>query len=305
MTNTHKLNMKKNKYIQHFLMFVIFIVLIIIIIICIIILMNCKNELNNYNNDISSKLDDAYEKQNVITNNLEEVDSAQSSLVKEFYLINNLNDTVSNISNNYLSKEDFEYIKNIISNLNNYDLYNYSEIINDMNNINNSINNNDEMIESLYLDKEDISNKTGELSAETINNNYYITCSGLETELIELFDVFYPIGSIYTTVGNQLPLHGTWQKLETNRVLWSDENGNGSLLSPTLPNVKGDAGAYGRDFNISGLFNRTYIATNIGKKNNGWWSDRHFSLANANSIYKDGATVRPPAIEVQMYKRIS
>ncbi len=303
--NSHDINNRNKDSKYRIFVLICLIVIIIIIVICIYFLTNFKKTLDNYDDSISDTITIINEKQDEIAKQLDKVDAANTSLVKDYYSINTMGNAISYISDDHLSRNDFISIKDLLTDYSHMNLYDSSEIISRMNKIKNLININDNNIDSLYLNKEDKSNKTSEISLETTNENNYITCAGLENELIEFFDLFYPIGSIYISVNNEMPKHGTWQKLSTDRTLWSNENGDGSLLDATLPNVKGDAGAYGRDFNISGLFNRSFVATNIGKKNNGTWTNRYFSLARANSIYKDGATVRPPSIKVKMYKRVS
>ncbi|MCQ2751838.1 MAG: hypothetical protein MJ189_01885 [Coriobacteriales bacterium] len=169
-------------------------------------------------------------------------------------------------------------------------------------------------LENLVANKEDKDNKVDVLS-DDLEGDEYLSSDGVLTEFKKFFDDLYPVGSIYISLSGQMPSYGSWTKLESGRVLWSDDTGNGSLLGATLPNVRSGfdyqggptgqcAGAYPRDFGANGAFNRFGGAMKFRRSGSfREYYSKYMDFNHYNSIYQTGATVKPPSIAVTMFKR--
>lgn len=219
-------------------------------------------------------------------------------------LVEEISTNVNSISHNYLNKNKFLEQTNKVGNEEDINLYNFEEdtyllkkgkIINESN---------APLVEIISNTKEDKANKKDTL---VVDNSAYLSSKGLSDELISFFDEVYPVGAIYISIDNTTPPFGVWEKLETESTLWTDDDGTGEVLEPTLPNIKGTFGGSGR--NIGQSSNGPFTIVDQGQcfsngGNSVSYYARFMDFSIYNSIYKDGATVRPPAVAVTMFKRI-
>lgn len=157
------------------------------------------------------------------------------------------------------------------------------------------------------------------------NDEKYIstkmTGEKLKKSLVEsLFDVIYPVGSIYLSINSTLPdnFSGTWERIAEGKCLWgSDSSGSnsGTVVEAGLPNITGNFNHATRKYSSSyldGSFTEGKLidTTYFHYKDNyaDWYtfiSSRitSFDASNSNSIYGNSETVQPPALVVSMWKR--
>lgn len=254
-------------------------------------LLTIADRLNNSNVILSDRIEKAIIKNDNfidLKNNISKI-SKEVSIIKNDYVINKeIQDQLSFLEEFYnsIDYQDFSIQTN-----------------NSIKQTNDAISNNTVSINDLNNTKEDLYNKVNSIEDNTPDDKY-LTTIGFSEEILKLFDRLYPIGSIYCTVGNELPPVGEWTLLPNNRVLWSDSTGAGNLLDPTLPNVKGDAGSNIRGYPTTGPF--SYTTSNANQISNGTKYNLYkmtMNFHNVNTIYQDNATVRPPSITTKMYKR--
>lgn len=131
-----------------------------------------------------------------------------------------------------------------------------------------------------------------------------------------VLDSVHPIGSIFITMDNANPKDilgvGTWERIKTGVTLWSGDGTNtGTELEAGLPNIKG----YYNENCGSGDSTSTDGAIFIDNKRNcPWWSGAvnvnrlnrfNIDASRSNPIYGKSETVQPPAIVVNMWRRIA
>lgn len=251
---------------------------------------------NNVNN-ISDKQEKSIKK-------ADEISLTYQSLLKEKGSYTTYDEKIAEISDVYATIDDYQLVEDLMNGITYTDVYDYSAVVDKVKDAEGIVNKNKDDINYLSDNLEDKANYTADMSTALINNHEFISANGLEEEFVDAFDYFYPIGSIYISIDGTLPSHGTWQQIESNRTLWSVHDGDGSLVEPTLPNVVGNAGKYLRNGGTSGAFSQSGIGSQSGGNSKIGWNSRSMDLSRANSIYQNGATVRPPSIAVAIFKRV-
>jgi hypothetical protein len=141
------------------------------------------------------------------------------------------------------------------------------------------------------------------LKVNTIN-------SQLSSSILSNLQSVYPIGSLYIGVTDVCPianLFGTWEKVSEGRVLQGATASQvpGETVEAGLPNIKGEFNAEDqRDGSPIGAFTSTRIKSGVHSGDGGASQNKFiFDASKSNPIYKDGATVQPPAYLVNIWKR--
>ena len=135
-----------------------------------------------------------------------------------------------------------------------------------------------------------------------------------------LFLLIHPVGSLYLSDNSTSPAElygGTWEKIASNRALMgaSSTNPAGSTAEAGLPNVEGyfafgttTSGAWTKAMAGTGPFSTSgNVTTSLATQYQDFKNSNviiRFSLANANSIYGNSATVQPPAYFTNLWRRI-
>lgn len=135
-----------------------------------------------------------------------------------------------------------------------------------------------------------------------------------------LFLLMHPVGSLYPSDNSTSPAElygGTWEKIASNRALMgaSSTNPAGSTAEAGLPNVEGyfafgtaTSGAWTKAMAGTGPFSTSGNATvSLATQYQDFKNSNvimRFSLAKANSIYGNSATVQPPAYFTNLWRRI-
>ncbi len=303
----YKINLKRKNGFSIIIngIFIILVVICISLELYIISLNRVVQQLENNNNELLKIADELNNNSDLLSSKIEIAVEKNNKFIIFQKDLNKISEEVSFIENDYVSKKEIQDTNTYLNDLcNSIDVQDYNVQMNKtISQTEKAISDNTDTIIDLQDTKEDLDNKTNLIDENTPDDNYLSTI-GLVDEIKKLFDRMYPIGSIYCTVGNDLPAFGEWTLLPNDRVLWSDDVGAGNLLDPTLPNVKGDAGSNIRAYSTSGPF--SYSGSGASQISNG----KSFNLykmtmdfSRVNSIYRDGATVRPPCIKTKIYKR--
>ena len=131
---------------------------------------------------------------------------------------------------------------------------------------------------------------------------------------VNIFDLIYPVGSIYISVNSVSPktlFGGEWEMLPEGYALWTATSDAGSTISAGLPNITGsfqhvvDVGSKA----TSGAFttnwsNKVYFRDG-GSYTEGISSTTYFDASSSNSVYGSSTTVQPPSYKVYIWKRSS
>lgn len=134
-----------------------------------------------------------------------------------------------------------------------------------------------------------------------------------------VLDSVHPIGSIFITMDNANPKDilgvGTWERIANGRTLWGGDGSNtGTELTAGLPIFEGkaefvthkDCLASGGCLKIAPTGKNPYRGTSSGSN----FGDRDIveitlNASDSNPIYGNSETVQPPAIVVNMWRRIA
>lgn len=183
--------------------------------------------------------------------------------------------------------------------------------------------NNDKIVENTIRSSklfdntvENIKIKTGTIEFTKLNTS----TSNANNVLKGIFNILYPVGSVYITTNNTCPIEtyvGTWELVSKGRVLQGANDGQtpGSTIEAGLPNITGEIGirAIVRD-DATGAFYRAgtnqYPESSGGDNNGGtigFKASRGEVHNNSyrNDVYGKSDTVQPPAYLVNIFKRIS
>ena len=136
-----------------------------------------------------------------------------------------------------------------------------------------------------------------------------------------LFLLMHPVGSLYPSDNSTSPAElygGAWEKIASNRALMgaSSTNPAGSTAEAGLPNVEGyfalgntTSGAWAKSMAGTGPFRTSGKGTTALATQYQTFKDSTvtitFSLAKANSIYGNSATVQPPAYFTNIWRRVA
>ena len=147
----------------------------------------------------------------------------------------------------------------------------------------------------------------------------YLQNSVLKSFTHNIFDLVYPVGTIYQTTALSAATQvaakfgGTWEALNNNYFLVNTTNGDaGTLVNEQLPNITGK-------FNTAVWDDRNTMPRDgafIGSgKSSIYMSNRSYQVFSgykiamnahsSNSIYTDNGVVRPNSLQVYMYKRVA
>lgn len=146
----------------------------------------------------------------------------------------------------------------------------------------------------------------------------------------DIFDMLYPVGTIYTSVLSELPsiFFGNgrqWTKVATGRCLWGCESNQelGALGKSILPNhvhhiPTSESDAIGNTGRLSTAKHGSYVGSGgynncnhvaytnvVAAKSTGEIISAWPSISTSNSEVKTGSIVRPPVYTVTFFKRIA
>lgn len=130
-----------------------------------------------------------------------------------------------------------------------------------------------------------------------------------------IFDLIYPIGSIFATTGNA-PARGTWEEIAKGRTLQGADSGHavGTTIAAGLPNITGwfrnrktdgDTTVMlvdGKLFAAKGDAGTDYVQLQRASTS-GTLREVAFDASKSNAIYGKSSTVQPPAYVVHFYRR--
>lgn len=144
-------------------------------------------------------------------------------------------------------------------------------------------------------------------------NNLEVTDGGIVLNGVNIFNLIYPVGSIYISVNNTNPSNlfgiGTWDLLPDGYALWTASSGAGGTIPAGLPNITGQIGNALSDQAIdkaSGAFTTWASAVGFEGSNQYKWTSFDFDAnrgASVKGIYGNSNTVQPPAYKVYVWKR--
>lgn len=269
------------------------------------------NKIVEYNNTLNSSINELNQKYYSLTSQAQsltdekdlyedmsesaETAQAKSELLNSTYV---LNDELYSL----IDKVDTIYTLNNKNKNNNYNVDEYKELFDE---VKTSVTEQSEAVDNLLETKEDKANLMKDLE-DLGEENKFPNAKTLVDSFNNTLDYIFPIGSIYISADGTTPEIGQWEKLQTGIVLWNTDDGGELYLAPTLPNIKGSPGANVSNYaSVSGPF---YAASSGSSKKSSGGSysagQLYMNLHNANPIYQDDATVRPPSFAVTIYKRI-
>lgn len=264
---------------------------------------NTNEELNNKIDFLSSACDDL-EKQVTSINETENLSSDIESTLKT------LNNNISTIESNYVTKNEFDEFSTKVDNILSKDYSAYAKNVKEeeVKELSNMANKQTENLQVLSQTKIDVANKVNEYTEGVTTEDKYLDMEYvnelLDGKFASDFDKIFPVGSIYISLNGVCPSYGTWEKLEAGRTLWNTDDGGLTYLEPTLPNVKGNAGSTMRTTDVASFMTYTYTGGLKSHSTYNWYVIT-MDLSRQNSIYKDGATVRPQSISVTVFKRVA
>ena len=180
-----------------------------------------------------------------------------------------------------------------------------------------------------YIDNIDFSpleNSINSLESELEESidNLDTSINNLDTKITEFQNTFlnlvYPIGAIYLSLNDTDPgslFGGVWEKICQGRTLFgADDTYNpGDLIEAGLPNIIGEihantnysgspySGNFSGAFHSVNMINTQYYLNGRGVGNG--WTDIGFDASRSNSIYGKSNTVQPPALVINIWKRVS
>ena len=245
------------------------------------------------------------EKNNVLHKSGNESKTDTLSLKNKFGSIGN-----NNISNNQMNFTDINdnilgVLKNILNTSNETNIENNSVITQ----LSAKSGNNESKI-NIIAKSDGTKYATAPTPSSNASNNEIVTVEWLKN-LVR--DTLYPIDSIYITVSNDNPSNilgvGTWQKIDSGRVLQSSGNGHnaGTTVEAGLPNITGKIKP-GKDhggLNAEGCFYQTNEIATTSHKGTTDVKIVAFDASRSSSIYGKSNTVQPPAYIVNIWRRIA
>lgn len=130
------------------------------------------------------------------------------------------------------------------------------------------------------------------------------------TEIIDVLNIIYPVGSIYLTINSTCPIAsmlGTWVLVSSGKALWTGNGSNGGgTISAGLPNITGRMGnTDGSSSSATGCFYRSGRSGKLENSGGEKDPDIYFDASRSSSIYGASSTVQPPAYIVNAFRRIS
>jgi len=132
------------------------------------------------------------------------------------------------------------------------------------------------------------------------------------TNTIESIKLIYPVGSLYIGLTPTCPLaslFGTWQLIKEGLVLQqADANYTvGTEIPAGLPNITGRMGnTDNHSSSATGCFYRSGSSGQLENSGGDKDPNIYFDASRCSSVYRnDVATVQPPALAVNIWRRIS
>ena len=141
-----------------------------------------------------------------------------------------------------------------------------------------------------------------------------ISANKITYDGVNIFNLIYPVGSIYISVNNVNPktlFGGEWEMLPAGYALWTATSSAGSTIAAGLPNITGyfydQAATFAGTKDSSECFSWTIGPWDtLGAYGNGDYGGTvRFDASKSNSIYGNSTTVQPPAYRVYVWKRKS
>ena len=148
--------------------------------------------------------------------------------------------------------------------------------------------------------------------------------------IFKLLQAVYPVGSVYINTIDINPStifgFGTWKRVAQNMTLWgASANGeSGATKYAGLPNITGEAGyikplttgsyyqginykngCFAKSKNITATPNTRKVEPSDISDDNDETGLLKFDASSSNSIYGKSTTVQPPALVVNIWKRVS
>lgn len=129
----------------------------------------------------------------------------------------------------------------------------------------------------------------------------------------DIINMVYPVGSIYLSLSNSDPsiiFGGTWEKIEEGYMLMSSGENfeTGDYIEAGLPNITGTLGAPTQEGSpsSSGAFGiKTRVTSGRAAGANAGSVTWDFDASRSSSVYGNSDTVQPPALVVNIWKRVS
>ncbi|MCQ2751837.1 MAG: hypothetical protein MJ189_01880, partial [Coriobacteriales bacterium] len=176
-------------------------------------------------NDIASEIDDVNGKIDAFYEQVEAYDDD----------VSDIKSSTNKIKNSYLASEKYirliSQIDHIVNKYHNND--DASDIVKKVEKLKQILVEQYGQIDLLNEGKEDLSNKVDTLADES-SETEYPSVTAFKNQKSQFFDVIYPVGSIYVSLDGKTPKYGTWEKLESKRVLWKSSTNLGSKQNATL-----------------------------------------------------------------------
>lgn len=320
-------------FIKNIIKYSIYFFTFIFIIICFILLLHFKNDLiiiDNCLNNNQDLLENTLKITDSIGSTLKEVDNLYDDDLNIQITLEQVDNTINNIKPIYLTRNDFNTIKNKLNDISTINLYDFDEAFKILNNSKTLSNQEPSLIDYISTSKEDKSNKVDYITEGF--DEQYLSSKGFSDEMLNYYNNVYPIGCIYISYNGSCPSIGTWERLSSLQTLKKDiigmvlpeetgeetipfegvlltsADGTGEFVPPIMPSITGQAGSSTQStVPISGNNNPFYGSSSDSKATNSGARAKHrldMNLHNANPIYQDYATIRPASIGVIMYKRI-
>lgn len=131
-----------------------------------------------------------------------------------------------------------------------------------------------------------------------------------------VLDSVHPIGSIFITMDDRNPSDilgvGTWERIANGKTLWGGDGTNtGAELEAGIPNIKGSIDQWDRGLLVTSVDGAFKMTTTKRDAYSGTWGSQMprldgFDASLCSTVYKDDCdTVQPPAIVVNMWRRIA
>ena len=133
-----------------------------------------------------------------------------------------------------------------------------------------------------------------------------------------VLDSVHPIGSIFLTMNDSNPSDilgvGTWDRIANGKTLWGGDGTNtGTELEAGVPNIRGRVGQFDTGSDIYKTVDGAFYVENASGTSGGYidWptgtnNKEYFDASRCSTVYKDDCTtVQPPAIVVNMWRRIN
>ena len=135
-----------------------------------------------------------------------------------------------------------------------------------------------------------------------------ISANKITYDGVNIFNLIYPVGSIYISVNNVNPktlFGGEWEMLPAGYALWTATSSAGSTIAAGLPNITGSMDD-AMNTAVKGAFSYTANGNSWCRSGTSYtFGVISFDASKSNAIYGNSSTVQPPAYRVYVWKRKS